>query len=97
MSHECLPQNSYAFVLSNNFPIQGQEGDQEIHQTKFFVFIVKQLIMLNEWESALSSYVVNSERAEQKYLIIDKLGRGSFGYVLLAVEKTPAPDDNFEK
>lgn len=31
--------------------------------------------------------MVNSEKVEDKYRIVGKLGRGSFGYVLLATEK----------
>ena len=31
--------------------------------------------------------MVNSEKVEDKYRIVGKLGRGSFGYVVLATEK----------
>lgn len=45
-----------------------------------------------DWQSAVSSYVINNEKSEDKYHIIDKLGRGSFGFVLLATEKNPPQD-----
>ena len=35
--------------------------------------------------------MVNSEKVEDKYRIVGKLGRGSFGYVLLATEKNVEP------
>ena len=66
-----------------------------MHITKVFIFLVFAKAKLKEWQTALSSYVINCERVELKYDIIDKLGRGSFGYVLLAQEKKdPSEDDH---
>jgi serine/threonine protein kinase len=35
----------------------------------------------------LSSYVVQQRKVEDNFTIIDKLGRGAFGYVVLAEPK----------
>jgi serine/threonine protein kinase len=44
-----------------------------------------------EWERAISGYVVQHTKIEDAYTIIDKLGQGSFGYVVLAEPKNLKP------
>lgn len=44
-----------------------------------------------EWERAISGYVVQQTKIEDVYTIIDKLGQGSFGYVVLAEPKKIKP------
>lgn len=39
---------------------------------------------VSDWDRALSPYVVQGKKVEAKYTFLDKLGRGSFGYVILA-------------
>ena len=56
-------------------------------QSKVLIFISNSKSDFVEWEKAVSSYVINSKKVVNAYNIIDKLGRVSFGFVLLATEK----------
>ena len=35
------------------------------------------------WERAIHSYVIQNTKIEEVYDLVDKLGRGSFGFVVL--------------
>ena len=58
----------------------------EMFQSKVFIFVTNSKSDFEEWRKALSSYVISSKKVVDTYKIIDKLGRGSFGYVVLATE-----------
>ena len=47
-----------------------------------------------EWETAISPYVINSVKVDKTYEIHEKLGKGSFGIVVLATKKTIGSHDN---
>ena len=64
-------------------PRLNREVNQE-YISKVFVFIVSLKSEFDSWYAALSSYVINNEKVEHKYRILNQLGQGSFGYVLLA-------------
>ena len=71
-------EGTYAFALTRNFSSLDITG-QIVYRCKVFVFLVRSKAELLKWDAALSGYVVNSEKLENKYQIIDKLGQGSFG------------------